>query len=144
MFLGDTKNFPECSSEIMTSGFVLPIPDHPPLMFTSHPSIILFSSSLFLPLRVPPMMSSLGLTGQLATFAVPPVFRFPSPSSYVQRSWEEVKQKQIRSHTEFALPTMIIHMDYSSLPHWGRETESERRRRSGVGEGQMYWNREIK
>lgn len=54
---------------------------------------------------------------------VPPVFRFLSPSSYVSRSWEEGKQKQIRSHTQFALPTMIIHMDYTSLPQWGRETE---------------------
>jgi len=35
---------------------------------------------------------------------------------------------------------MIIHMDYTQLPQWGRERCGVCR----VGVGQMYWNREIK
>lgn len=78
--LDDTEIFPESSSEIMTSGSFLPIPDRPPFMFTSHPFIILFLAPFLYinPLRVPPM-SSLCWT--------------LSCSSYVQRSWEELKQK---------------------------------------------------
>ncbi len=129
VFLGDTENL---HLALFSPFLIIPT-------WCLHLILSSFSSSrsFFLrvyinPLRVPPMMSWCRLT-----FAVPPVFRFLSPSSYVQHSWEEVKQKQIRSHTPFALPTMIIHMDYTSLPQWERDRERERRRGWRVGEGHV-------
>lgn len=95
----------------MTSGSFIPIPDDPPLMFTSLLSIILFITP-FLYKKYSKSSTD--------------VFSSLSCSSYVQHSWEELKEKQKHSHTAFALPTMIIHMDYSQLPEWGRETERER------------------
>lgn len=59
--LDDTEIFPESSCEIMTSGSFIPIPDHPPLMFTFLLSIILFVTPFLYTdlLRVPPMSSLL-------------------------------------------------------------------------------------
>ncbi len=133
VFLGDTENLP--------SGSVLPIPDHPHLMLASHPFIILFIT-LFLPQSLyesfkSPTDDVLMRTDFCSSTCLSVSLTLVLCSTQLGGSETEA---DTLTHS-FALPTMIIHMDYTSLPQW---RERERDVEDGGWVRGMYWNREIK